>query len=98
MYRVDYARGQWQVLDICGRVVFTGNRQQVEDWLDHQENVQQTGTSTDRQECAGENLRNRLFIDFQIDDGTRTWAGFEGKAELLPGGRSRAGVPVIHLD
>jgi hypothetical protein len=93
MYRVDHARGRWQVFDICGRVLFTGSRQQVEDWLDLQDNVQQWGTSTGRLECIGKNTRIRLSVDLQIDDGMRTLTRCEPNADLLPDGCFRAGVP-----
>jgi hypothetical protein len=38
---VEYVQGdQWRVVDSHEQVVFTGTKEQVEDWLDHLENVQ----------------------------------------------------------
>jgi hypothetical protein len=70
MYRVDYIEGRWQILDVSGRAVFTGNRQQVEDWLDYQENVQRWKSSTGPWPIGG-NLESPFPVDFQIDDEVR---------------------------
>jgi hypothetical protein len=41
MYRVEYLAGdQWGVIDGRERTVFVGTKQQVEDWLDRQENIE----------------------------------------------------------
>jgi hypothetical protein len=41
MYRIENVSGEnaWLVVDLKDRVMFTGTMQQVEDWLDSQENV-----------------------------------------------------------
>jgi hypothetical protein len=41
MYSIQYVKGdQWQVMDESDKAVFVGKKQQVEDWLDHEENLQ----------------------------------------------------------
>jgi hypothetical protein len=40
MYSIQYVKAdQWQVMDESDQAVFVGNQRQVEDWLDHQENL-----------------------------------------------------------
>jgi hypothetical protein len=41
MYHIKNVSGEnaWSVVDVKDRVVFTGTMQQVEDWLDSQENL-----------------------------------------------------------
>ncbi len=45
MYRVLYLQDQWLVFDASETVVFAGTKQQAEDWLDHQENIQRSTSS-----------------------------------------------------
>jgi hypothetical protein len=41
MYRVAYADAAlWVILDANEKAIFAGTKQQVEDWLDHRENVE----------------------------------------------------------
>ncbi len=38
MYRVELDSNRWMVLDLREQAVFAGTKQQVEDWLDSQDN------------------------------------------------------------
>ncbi len=58
MYSVKYIDGNWHIIDSAERTVFTGNKQQIEDWLDAQESIVTSASTAAGREVRQADPRN----------------------------------------
>lgn len=61
MYSIQCVKAdQWQVMDERDQAVFVGSKRQVEDWLDHQENLRSQSTPRVSVESLARSLRKLI--------------------------------------
>ena len=61
MYSIQYVKAdQWQVMDESDQAVFVGNKRQVEDWLDHEENLRRQLTPQVSVDSLARSLRQLI--------------------------------------